>query len=191
MCGVSEIFLLSLIVLFWIFVCCTKRNRTADEANAHADLPRVRQTMSQRRSAARQQPAQAEEEPEEQPDRSEVVKSALFSRKLGEGENIGSMRSILVATRERLKDESSSERVGNIAGRSWRAASVSTRTLTRNECTICLDQYEEGDTVCWAKKEECDHIFHEECISHWLQDHDECPLCRTNIVKKEEGEAAD
>eukprot|EP00585_Thalassiosira_rotula_P010764 CAMPEP_0196134594 /NCGR_PEP_ID=MMETSP0910-20130528/3462_1 /TAXON_ID=49265 /ORGANISM="Thalassiosira rotula, Strain GSO102" /LENGTH=372 /DNA_ID=CAMNT_0041394557 /DNA_START=120 /DNA_END=1238 /DNA_ORIENTATION=+ len=72
-------------------------------------------------------------------------------------------------------------------------------TAQKLECSICLDQYSPNDTICWAKDGGdpptlssasvslnndmgCDHIFHKECIVAWLQDHDECPLCRRKVV---------
>mmetsp|Transcript_41926 Transcript_41926/g.88018 ORF Transcript_41926/g.88018 Transcript_41926/m.88018 type:complete len:373 (-) Transcript_41926:171-1289(-) len=72
------------------------------------------------------------------------------------------------------------------------------------ECSICLDEYSPNDTIAWAKdggdpptswsarlngtssnnneNAGCDHIFHKGCITAWLQDHDECPLCRRRVV---------
>jgi len=52
----------------------------------------------------------------------------------------------------------------------------------RPDCSICLEVYKTGDTVCWAKIDDCDHIFHKECIHDWLKNHDECPLCRVNVL---------
>ena len=51
-----------------------------------------------------------------------------------------------------------------------------------SECCICLDGYKSNDTVCWAKRDECDHIFHKQCAEEWLQNHDLCPLCRSKII---------
>jgi len=71
------------------------------------------------------------------------------------------------------------------------------------ECSICLDSYSSDDTICWAKDggdppstlssanvfvnndTGCDHIFHKECIVAWLQDHDECPMCRRKVVHQD------
>lgn len=55
----------------------------------------------------------------------------------------------------------------------------------KEECSICLDKYRPGDTICVAKVKGCDHIFHHDCISEWLQsaNHDHCPLCRTNLMR--------
>jgi hypothetical protein len=55
--------------------------------------------------------------------------------------------------------------------------------VAKPECMICLSPYEMGETIAWAKAEECVHVFHKECITEWLlKDHDDCPLCRTNIL---------
>ena len=43
------------------------------------------------------------------------------------------------------------------------------------ECTICLLQYTEKT----KKTTECHHIFHQECIDRWLENNNNCPLCRT------------
>lgn len=64
-------------------------------------------------------------------------------------------------------------------------------TSSRNEedycCSICLDPYAPGDTVARLKtdsnnKDSCNHWFHEDCILQWLQNHDDCPLCRKNMI---------
>ena len=70
---------------------------------------------------------------------------------------------------------------------------------TKLECSICLEQYVPNDTISWAKdggddpvttlvpsvnnsETGCDHIFHAGCIHAWLEDHDDCPLCRRRLV---------
>ena len=48
------------------------------------------------------------------------------------------------------------------------------------ECPICFNSY---DTSIKIKK--CEHIFCEDCIRKWLQDHkNTCPICRTNVLKR-------
>ncbi len=37
-----------------------------------------------------------------------------------------------------------------------------------NVCTICLMEYEPSDRVSWSSNKECTHVFHEDCITHWL-----------------------
>ena len=63
-------------------------------------------------------------------------------------------------------------------------------------CSICLEEYKIGDTIARSntgnnrdKTEEdnnnsnsCSHCFHKDCIVAWLQNHDECPLCRVDMI---------
>lgn len=63
-------------------------------------------------------------------------------------------------------------------------------------CSICLDVYSVGDTVARLKKTQIsgdnkegnsntgcnNHWFHEDCILEWLQNHDDCPLCREDMI---------
>eukprot|EP00741_Cyanophora_paradoxa_P010523 tig00000158_g10175.t1 len=60
------------------------------------------------------------------------------------------------------------------------AASITSQayTLTENHpdaCSICLDPLSKG---CEVNSLPCSHIFHRNCISQWLPDHPECPVCR-------------
>ncbi|CAN0533594.1 unnamed protein product, partial [Ectocarpus sp. 12 AP-2014] len=42
-------------------------------------------------------------------------------------------------------------------------------------CSVCLDDYEEGDELLQVT---CGHAFHRACIDHWLKAHRVCPCCR-------------
>ncbi|CAN0601754.1 unnamed protein product, partial [Ectocarpus sp. 12 AP-2014] len=44
-----------------------------------------------------------------------------------------------------------------------------------NTCSVCLDDYEEGDELLQVT---CGHVFHRACIDHWLKAHRVCPCCR-------------
>ncbi|KAM7253424.1 hypothetical protein ACFE04_026042 [Oxalis oulophora] len=46
-----------------------------------------------------------------------------------------------------------------------------------DRCSICLQEFEEGD-VQELVKTPCCHIFHGRCIIHWFVAHNSCPLCR-------------
>jgi len=71
------------------------------------------------------------------------------------------------------------------------------------ECSICLDEYKSNDTISWAKDggdppsapvalannsgvaPGCDHIYHQGCLVSWLENHDDCPLCRRKLVHED------
>ena len=50
------------------------------------------------------------------------------------------------------------------------------------ECSICMADVELGEEVTVLP---CSHWFHDECIRHWLNEHDTCPHCRQGIMAKE------
>lgn len=49
-------------------------------------------------------------------------------------------------------------------------------------CPICLDDYEAGDDICWSANKKCHHAFHLDCMSAWLMNNDDCPLCREDYL---------
>ena len=67
-------------------------------------------------------------------------------------------------------------------------------------CCICQEDYCDGDEIAWPTNENCQHVYHLNCIMKWLMlDHDECPVCRANyipeileaeVLKMEEGNIA-
>lgn len=48
-----------------------------------------------------------------------------------------------------------------------------------DSCSICLDAYQEDDKV--HRIDECNHLFHSQCLFTWLKTHKTCPLCRQLI----------
>eukprot|EP00980_Cylindrotheca_fusiformis_P017462 scaffold5452_cov71-Cylindrotheca_fusiformis.AAC.1 len=65
-----------------------------------------------------------------------------------------------------------------------KTGSLSERTTSAEaECPICLEPYRPGDTICVSKSPHCEHIFHRECISEWISEHNLCPLCRVDLMK--------
>jgi hypothetical protein len=47
-------------------------------------------------------------------------------------------------------------------------------------CTVCLDEYEEGDEI---RELECEHAFHKKCIDEWLTTKRACcPCCKHSLV---------
>ncbi|KAK3145857.1 hypothetical protein QOZ80_3BG0258420 [Eleusine coracana subsp. coracana] len=51
-------------------------------------------------------------------------------------------------------------------------------TTTCTCCSICLDNYGDGDVLRMLP--ECGHLFHRECVDPWLRHHPTCPVCRTS-----------
>ena len=47
-----------------------------------------------------------------------------------------------------------------------------------NDCSICYNNYNEYK----PSKLKCNHVFHTECISKWLNTSHTCPLCRQSII---------
>jgi len=47
-----------------------------------------------------------------------------------------------------------------------------------NECTICKEEFKKAEK---ATKLPCKHLFHHECITPWLGQHNSCPTCRFEL----------
>ncbi|KAG4188316.1 hypothetical protein ERO13_A08G155750v2 [Gossypium hirsutum] len=47
------------------------------------------------------------------------------------------------------------------------------------ECAICLAEFSDGDMLRFLTI--CCHVFHQECIDHWLESHKTCPVCRQEL----------
>ena len=50
-------------------------------------------------------------------------------------------------------------------------------------CTICMEPYQVGDEIAWSHNEECQHVFHKNCIVEWLTYDTNCPLCKKNFYE--------
>ena len=46
-----------------------------------------------------------------------------------------------------------------------------------NDCIICMEGFSEGELV---KQLMCGHIFHGNCINHWLSQQKNCPFCKAD-----------
>ncbi|XP_020213849.1 probable E3 ubiquitin-protein ligase RHA4A [Cajanus cajan] len=47
-------------------------------------------------------------------------------------------------------------------------------------CCVCLGEFEVKEEV--VEIPYCKHVFHLDCIHHWLQSNSTCPLCRCSII---------
>lgn len=54
-----------------------------------------------------------------------------------------------------------------------------TDALIDNHCSICLNEYDEGDSLTLLPI--CKHVFHDACISVWLARSRRCPLCQRDL----------
>jgi len=52
-------------------------------------------------------------------------------------------------------------------------------------CSICLCEYEEGETL---SKLPCGHIYHDNCITAWVERHVRCPLCNFDLRQEHQSE---
>ena len=45
-------------------------------------------------------------------------------------------------------------------------------------CSICLGEYEDGESLVRLP---CSHVYHDECVSSWTNNHIRCPLCNFDL----------
>ena len=60
------------------------------------------------------------------------------------------------------------------------ADKLSTPTKEEDEphCSICLVEYEEDEELVALP---CKHVYHEDCVASWCQNHTRCPLCNFDL----------
>ncbi|XVE76350.1 hypothetical protein DITRI_Ditri12bG0165200 [Diplodiscus trichospermus] len=51
-----------------------------------------------------------------------------------------------------------------------------------SECPVCLSVFADGEEV--KELRGCKHSFHATCIDLWLNDHNDCPICRAPVAVK-------
>ena len=57
---------------------------------------------------------------------------------------------------------------------------ISEQATDDAKCTVCLERYIVGETVCWLP---CSHGFHYDCIGPWVKRKNSCPCCRSETFK--------
>jgi hypothetical protein len=175
------VFLIEFLAILLAACCCLYVMTASVEEAASSDLQNLRETLSERIIAER-----GRQSAEVETTRMEKIKSKLFYKEMIDGESVHSVRSLISiskSARDLFQANNLSDSSRSVVSRSFRAAGASVRQFQRKkECSICLSGYEAGETFCWAKTDQCNHVFHDACIGEWLKDHDECPLCRADIV---------
>ncbi|XP_044477399.1 probable E3 ubiquitin-protein ligase RHA4A [Mangifera indica] len=49
-----------------------------------------------------------------------------------------------------------------------------------SQCCVCLGEFEIIEELLQVPL--CKHVFHIECIHHWLHSNTTCPLCRSSVI---------
>jgi hypothetical protein len=52
----------------------------------------------------------------------------------------------------------------------------------RNDCHICMEEFQVGDKVSWSASDSCNHAYHFQCIKEWLLKKKDCPYCRQTML---------
>tara|TARA_B100001093_G_C26414987_1_gene837260 strand:- start:70 stop:333 length:264 start_codon:yes stop_codon:yes gene_type:complete len=53
------------------------------------------------------------------------------------------------------------------------------KKLIGYECIICLEGFNEGDTVSLIR---CGHMYHTQCLYTWFNKKKSCPLCCEELI---------
>jgi hypothetical protein len=183
----SVLFVVVALLGFLFTVTCIKANQR--NVQRQLALHTTRRTMSRRRQTAGQTAASTPEPEDDNARYEKILTKFHFQTVLPDksNTNLESIRSTEAAAAAQEdeedgatppKEESGPPTATSLSQRlaSWRKPSA------KDECCICLDGYHPGETICAAATPECNHVFHQECVVEWMTSHDECPLCRVNLM---------
>lgn len=53
-------------------------------------------------------------------------------------------------------------------------------SLLHDRCCVCLGDFEFKEELLQVPS--CKHVFHIDCIHHWLHTNTSCPLCRCSVI---------
>jgi hypothetical protein len=80
------------------------------------------------------------------------------------------------------RDIESEENNGTLQIKKHEEESAARTVVVPITCAICLDSYQEGETVVWSSNPDCRHAFHQNCILDYLVTTEgskrPCPCCR-------------
>lgn len=141
------------------------RLRHIERENDALLLEQLRLVQQMRQELERIEPTPDDIENEEKDDeeRKHRVNRSLYFQLLGESTSE-------IETQERIEQPLEREFQRKYEG------------LPDSECSICLEGYKVGQEISWSKDDACPHIFHAECLTLWLGQRDDCPLCRNKLL---------
>ena len=58
---------------------------------------------------------------------------------------------------------------------------VSKLDQDKKECTICLEDFKNGDKTTVLP---CIHLYHTSCIKNWFRTHNDCPICKFKLTRE-------
>mmetsp|Transcript_31021 Transcript_31021/g.45171 ORF Transcript_31021/g.45171 Transcript_31021/m.45171 type:complete len:285 (-) Transcript_31021:338-1192(-) len=183
---IGEIVFLICFGIAFLFLCFRPCLTCGNDTRPRPEVIEYRQSRQRiRRNASAQSSNTQTSSPDNS--REELIKQSLFTREVVDSD--ASTRTLVgVITHPKQFEEfnkTNKDGEGNILTESWRNAITAVKSMgTRPTCAICLDHYEPGDTLAWGKHDTCNHVFHQDCIAGWLQNHDDCPLCRVDLLDK-------
>ncbi|KAJ7298701.1 hypothetical protein O6H91_Y478300 [Diphasiastrum complanatum] len=76
-----------------------------------------------------------------------------------------------------LTEDGISEKLKTIKYSSQDASATSPLQETVVKCSICQEEYEEGDNLGYL---DCGHSYHAICIKQWLVKKNQCPVCKAS-----------
>lgn len=54
-------------------------------------------------------------------------------------------------------------------------------SIDKPKCVICVDEMAKGEKASILP---CNHLFHGDCVTLWLKQHNTCPVCRRSIEEE-------
>eukprot|EP01016_Furgasonia_blochmanni_P025583 TRINITY_DN2742_c0_g1_i3.p1 TRINITY_DN2742_c0_g1~~TRINITY_DN2742_c0_g1_i3.p1 ORF type:complete len:469 (-),score=90.67 TRINITY_DN2742_c0_g1_i3:111-1409(-) len=71
------------------------------------------------------------------------------------------------------------EQIASIPDIKFKPTEAKNWSEEHTKCSICYEDYVEQTDL---KMLPCLHRFHTQCISEWLKDHNQCPLCKNKVL---------
>lgn len=177
--------------LISIVIAIRSRHEGRDLRHARRRMAdRRRQQREQRQDSASGGVHQTTPTPEDEQARYEKIVSALYFQKVLKDKSNITASSFMDAEKsveegeEGEEEEAEGAAVGETKTETTGLAEFFpwTKTASKDECCICLECYAPDENICVPITEGCNHVLHEDCMIEWLKTHNECPLCRVQLL---------